>query len=100
MGIFGNGDEMGIISCVYMSCFWEPYHPITDEDFKKLPVIYEIGFTDQDSDKEMFHVRYVRSSGDEILDEDACKKYRLNLINTRNDTDLIRMITSGKKDTT
>ena len=93
VGIFGKQEDLGIMAQAYLHYFWTPYHPVSDEDFDNLPVIFEIAFRESDTEEPLFHVRWVCSSGEEIIDEDAFKKQRLNVVNTKYDTDLIRMIT-------
>lgn len=98
VGIFGKQEDLGIVADSYIGLFWMPYHPVTRADFDRLPVIYQIAFTESDSEESLIRIRWVCSSEGKIIDEDAFKNHRINLINTKNDTDLIRMITGSHED--
>ena len=40
-------EEQMLMMRAYTAWLWEPYNPITDEDFESLPKLYEISFDDE-----------------------------------------------------
>ncbi|MBR3023398.1 MAG: hypothetical protein IKN85_06625 [Oscillospiraceae bacterium] len=98
VGIFGDYEYARIIMYVYSRLFWEPYHPETNADFDNLPMIYKIAFADSDSEEELLHCRWTEKN-DSVPVEVLAKMFgeKINVVNTRNDTDLIRKITGKDK---
>ena len=94
VGVFGDYKDACDIMHVYNRLFWETYHPETRGDFDNLPMIYKIAFADSDSEKELLYSRWTEKN-DSIPVEVLAKMFgeKTNIINTRNDSDLIKMIT-------
>lgn len=77
---------------------WSLYHPVTDYDFSILPDLYEIAFKDIDEDPEhtINRIRWRDKDGNEAT-EFGFDRFKINVINTKLDSDAIRVITGADK---
>ena len=98
VALFGKWEDCEdvIFSCIWY--IWRMYHPVTDSDFRNLPELIEIAFQDLDSEKEMTHLcwRETTGKGKEEKDTIFFDQHKINIINTKIDSEMIRIIT-GKE---
>ena len=95
VALFGKWEDC---EDVIFSYIWRMYHPVTDSDFRNLPELIEIAFRDLDSEKEMTHLcwRETTGKGKEEKDTIFFDQHKINIINTKIDSEMIRIIT-GKE---
>lgn len=95
VAFFGKWDDCEDVVFQYVWYIWSMYHPVTDSDFEKLPELIEVAFRDLDREDEMVLLRWMETTDPkEILP--GFEKHKINLINTKIDSEMIRIIT-GKE---
>ena len=59
MVLLERREKMQLMMRAYTAWLWEPYHPITDQDFENLPDLYQISFAEESgaSEQPILHVR-------------------------------------------
>lgn len=95
VALFGKWDDIEELIIRYSWLLWHMYPVRTPEDEANLPVLYLITFKDLEQDEEISHVRWRDQDGNEAI----CfgfDKHKINVINTRLDSDLIKLITGWK----
>lgn len=100
LAIFGKWEDFKELSLPYSWLIWTAlYHPVTEYDFSVLPVLYEIAFQDidEDPDHEIDRIRWRNKDGTEAT-EFGANRYKINLINTKLDSGVIRVITGADKE--
>ena len=97
LAIFGNWDEFKDLSQSYVGNLWEMYRPASPEDFENLPQIYEIAFVESDSEEAIIKRRCTLTvtADDGSTTKSEYEDLKLNLINTRLDSEIIRLITGA-----
>ena len=99
LAIFGDWEDFKDLSKSYIGQMWEMYHPVSRRDFENLPHIYEVAFVESDSDEAIITKRWnltVENDG-AIISRSEYEDLKINLINTRMDSDIIRIITGGER---
>ena len=92
--------KMPYLVRAYNAWLWEPYDPITDEDFMNLPDLYEIAFEDKTTDAPELPILHVRTysrhkEGDEWVtdDKEVYDGVFINLINVNaEDSEIMRLL--------
>lgn len=98
VAVFGKWEDMEDLVMLYSWLLWSMYPVHTPRDEANLPVLYLVAFKDNEQDEIIAHIRWRDQDGNEA----KCfgfEKHKINIINTRLDSDLIRLITSGKRTT-
>ena len=95
VAIFGKWDDFKDLSQSYIGDFWEMYNPVNVRDFERLLHIYEIAFVESDSEEEIIRRRWTLTfkSDGVVTSENEYEDLKINLINTRLDSDVLRLIT-------
>ena len=95
LSIFGDWDDFQDLSRSYVGHLWEMYDPVKPRDFERLPHIYEVAFTESDSDESIIKRRWTLTveSGGVVTSQNEYEDLKINLINTSLDSDIIRLIT-------
>ena len=96
VAIFGKWDDFIDLCFPYAWMIWSTQHPAWKHEFVALPDLYEIAFQDMDTDHVINHARWCNKEGDE-LKEFGVDRFKINLINTKLDSDVIRVITRANK---
>ena len=96
--IFGKWEDFKDLSVPYTGMIWGLYHPVTEYDFSLLPDLYEIAFQDidEDPDHAINRIRWRYKDGVEAT-EFGFDRFKINVINTKLDSDVIRVITGADK---
>ena len=83
----------------YIYHLWNMYGPEYTGDFEHMPRIYEVAFIDSDSEEEILSLRWnIESSKDgQVTESHEFEDYKIDIINTRIDSEIVRMITGKDK---
>lgn len=100
VAIFGDWDDFKELSQSYVGDLWEMYNPVSALDFKYLPHIYEIAFAESDSEEPIIKRRWIVTTKKDgvVTSESEYEDLKINLINTRLDSDVIRLITGRDRE--
>ena len=94
--IFGKWEDFQDLCMPYAEMIWRLYHPVTNADFSALPDLYEIAFQDADEDPNhaINRIRWRNKDGVEAT-EFGFDRFKINVINTKLDSHVIRVITGA-----
>ena len=96
VAIFGRWEDLDDLLITYSWLLWSMYPMATRQDEANLPTLYLISFKDLEQNEEIVHLRWRDQDGVEA----TCfgfDKHKMNIINTRLDSDIIRLITGWKR---
>lgn len=100
VAIFGKWEDFQDLSVPYIGMIWGMYHPVTDDDFKALPDLYEIAFEDlgENPEEAIRRIRWRDDDGNETA-MPGFDMNKTNVINTSLDSEVIRVITGKDQET-
>ena len=99
-------EELMLMMRAYTAWLWEPYNPITDEDFESLPKLYEITFDDETTevpDCPILHIRtrlsHMEADGWVTDDKEIDDGVYINLINMNaENSEILELLKDVMKD--
>lgn len=91
--LLDNRENIKDLSIAYPSFIWEQYHPVTDLDFMRLPIVYPIIFEMNRThcpEEALFRARMLSDNTETPIELNVGMK--INMINTNADSEIMRML--------
>ena len=94
LAIFGKWEDFGDLAFDYVYHLWHMYEPMTEEEFMRLPAVYEVAFEENESDEPIRRLRWKCEERDEgkVISESAFDGMMINLVNTRIDSEIMKLL--------